>query len=160
MLLLLCYATFMLCRDQIPGDSSRMRGGKAVGCQVVELLCPAPDYCTALVVYTEMVSCNYRAEAICSIYHISTTTTTTANDRSYSSVANATGLTLQPKGRLVGRPLVEALKGGPRVRSVARVIKSEAAANGFTTVLDYQEADGRRYFDAAGMPGRVYGLKP
>ena len=76
------------------------------------------------------------------------------------TIARITGLKLQPKGKLVGRPLTEALKGGAPVRTVSRRLVSEATADGFRTVLDYQTVGGVKYFDAAGMPGRVFGLKP
>ena len=46
----------------------------------------------------------------------------------------------------------------PQARSI--VLNSEPAANGFTTVLNAQEAAGVTYFDAAGAPGRTLGLKP
>ena len=44
--------------------------------------------------------------------------------------------------------------------SPSRSVRSEPPADGFVTVLDFQEAGGARYFDAAGMPGRVLGVKP
>jgi hypothetical protein len=50
--------------------------------------------------------------------------------------------------------------GGPAPEAKKIIVRSEPAANGFTTVLNAQEADGRRYFDAAGMPGRTIGLEP
>jgi hypothetical protein len=57
--------------------------------------------------------------------------------------------------------MTEALAGGgaaPPSRAI--VVRSKPAANGFVTVLNAQEAAGRTYFDAAGMPGRTLGLKP
>ena len=75
------------------------------------------------------------------------------------TAAKLLGLDMHPKGKLTGRVLGEALAGGgapPRVD--ARVVVSTPAANGFTTTLDWQEADGRPYFDAAGMKGRTIGL--
>jgi arylsulfatase A-like enzyme len=77
------------------------------------------------------------------------------------TIAKALKLNFKSKGKLQGRVATEALKGGPDgARNVAYVMRSDKAANGFQTILNYQQADGRRYFDAAGMPGRVYGLKP
>ena len=77
------------------------------------------------------------------------------------TIAKALGIDFPSVGKLKGRVLAEALKGGPAaVPSVAKVVRSDKAANGFETVLDYQQAGEQRYFDAAGMPGRVYGLKP
>jgi hypothetical protein len=37
-------------------------------------------------------------------------------------------------------------------------LRGPAAADGVATVLNYQEAQGTRYFDAAGFPGRTMGL--
>jgi hypothetical protein len=57
--------------------------------------------------------------------------------------------------------MAEALRDGgapPEARII--VERSEPAANGFMTVLNAQEAAGRTYFDAAGMPGRTLGLRP
>jgi arylsulfatase A-like enzyme len=77
------------------------------------------------------------------------------------TIAKALKLDFKAKGKLTGRVATEALNGGPDgAVNVAYVMRSEKAANGFQTVLNYQQADGRRYFDAAGMPGRVFGLKP
>jgi arylsulfatase A-like enzyme len=77
------------------------------------------------------------------------------------TIAKALKLDFKAKGKLTGRVATEALKGGPDgAINVAYVMRSEKAANGFQTILNYQQADGRRYFDAAGMPGRVFGLKP
>ncbi len=74
------------------------------------------------------------------------------------TLAHILGLSIAPKGALTGRVASEALRGGKPVASVAKVQRSDTAASGFRTVLQYQEADGRRYFDALGMPGRVVGL--
>jgi hypothetical protein len=76
------------------------------------------------------------------------------------TIAKALGIGFKANGKLIGRPAVEALKGGPAsVPSQAKVQASDKGVGGFQTVLDYQEAEGRKYFDAAGMPGRVFGLK-
>ncbi len=74
------------------------------------------------------------------------------------TLAHILGLTIVPKGGLTGRVITEALVGGKPVKTVHRTAVSAPAANGVTTVLQYQEADGRRYFDAAGFPGRTVGL--
>jgi hypothetical protein len=74
------------------------------------------------------------------------------------TLAHILGLTIVPKGALTGRVITEALKGGKRVRSEHKTVRSTPAANGMATVLEYQEADGRRYFDAAGFPGHTVGL--
>lgn len=74
------------------------------------------------------------------------------------TLAKILGLSITPKGDLTGRVMAEALKGGKPVPFQAKVLRSDIAASGFRTVLQYQEADGRNYFDALGMPGRVVGL--
>ena len=76
------------------------------------------------------------------------------------TAAKALGIELHPKGKLTGRVMDEALKGGQVPAFQARTVRSDKASNGFETVLDYQQVGDQRYFDAAGMPGRVYGLKP
>jgi hypothetical protein len=38
------------------------------------------------------------------------------------------------------------------------VTRSEPGPGGFVTILDWQDADGVPYFDAAGAPGRTLGL--
>jgi arylsulfatase A-like enzyme len=62
-------------------------------------------------------------------------------------------------GHLQGRVMSEALKGGAGVTSRRYVLESDPAANGFTTVLEGQRAGGTDYYDAAGAPGRVVGLR-
>ena len=76
------------------------------------------------------------------------------------TLAAAAGVTLPANGKLTGRVIAEAFKGGADTPAQARTVRSDKAADGFETVLDYQEAGGRRYFDAAGMPGRVFGVSP
>ncbi|WP_443748229.1 alkaline phosphatase family protein [Asticcacaulis solisilvae] len=76
------------------------------------------------------------------------------------TLAHILGFQLAPKGTLVGRVIHEALPGGPDATpTTTNVVRSDAAANGFNTVLETQSADGETYLDAAGMPGRVVGLK-
>jgi hypothetical protein len=76
------------------------------------------------------------------------------------TIAKAAGFPFHAKGKLVGRPIVEALKGGEIPAFEAKVLRSDKGPGGFQTVLDYQQAGEQKYFDAAGMPGRVFGLKP
>lgn len=76
------------------------------------------------------------------------------------TIAHILGLDLGPGGH-AGRVMTEALRDGgaaPEVRKV--ILRSDPAANGFVTVLNRQDAAGRSYFDAAGMPGRTIGLEP
>ncbi|WP_309604714.1 alkaline phosphatase family protein [Phenylobacterium sp.] len=78
-----------------------------------------------------------------------------------NTLAKVLGLKLSDNGQLRGRVMAEALAGGgPAPQAHALTLRSETAANGFVTVLDYQEAAGSTYYDAAGMPGRTLGLRP
>lgn len=77
------------------------------------------------------------------------------------TLAHILGLDMPARGKRTGRVMAEALADGgapPEARKI--VLRSAPAANGFVTVLNAQEAEGRRYFDAAGMPGRTIGLEP
>ncbi len=70
------------------------------------------------------------------------------------------GLDQTSVGVLRGRVLTEALAGGPDgTASRTHVTRSARAANGFVTVLETQRVGAETYLDAAGMPGRVIGLK-
>jgi hypothetical protein len=61
---------------------------------------------------------------------------------------------------VLGRVATEALRDGPPPAAALPFTEtSSAAANGFVTVLEGQVYGGRRYYDAAGMPGRTLGLK-
>ncbi|MBS0471722.1 MAG: alkaline phosphatase family protein [Proteobacteria bacterium] len=75
------------------------------------------------------------------------------------TVAHILGITLSGPGTLTGRPATEALAGGKPVPFTAKVLAASPGPAGVRTILEYQEADGRRYFDAAGIPGRIVGLK-
>jgi hypothetical protein len=78
-----------------------------------------------------------------------------------NTLAEVLGLQLSSNGQARGRVMAEALRdGAPPPEARAIVLRSEPAANGFTTVLNAQEAAGETYFDAAGMPGRTLGLRP
>ena len=75
------------------------------------------------------------------------------------TLAKVMGLPPPSKGKLTGRPIAEALKPGRKIRSTPHVLRSAQAANGFVTVLESQSVGHETYLDAAGMPGRVVGLK-
>lgn len=75
------------------------------------------------------------------------------------TLARILGLHSKDKGKLVGRVLTEAMPGGKTPKYVKRVIRSEQAADGLQTVIDYQVVGKTRYFDAAGFPGRTVGLR-
>ena len=74
------------------------------------------------------------------------------------TLAHILGLKIAPIGGLTGRMADEAIKGGKAVGYRRGEQASAPAANGLRTVLDYQEAGGVRYLDAAGFPGRTVGL--
>ncbi|MDE2630498.1 MAG: alkaline phosphatase family protein, partial [Alphaproteobacteria bacterium] len=74
------------------------------------------------------------------------------------TLARILGVNLSGPGRLRGRVIAEALKGGKTPKVARRTIASAKAANGVRTILDLQEVGSTRYFDAAGVPGRVVGL--
>jgi hypothetical protein len=75
------------------------------------------------------------------------------------TLARILGLDLGGGGNARGRVLGEALASdGAAVDTARHVLRSAPAVNGFVTVLDWQEAGGAPYFDAAGMPGRTLGL--
>jgi hypothetical protein len=74
------------------------------------------------------------------------------------TLASLMGLDLAPRGKLTGRVIQEALKGGKPVAVSRRVIASDPAAGGQRTLLDEQRVGDTRYFDAAGFAGRTVGL--
>lgn len=74
------------------------------------------------------------------------------------TLAHILGISLSGPGTLKGRVAHEALVGGKEAKVEKTIIRSEKAANGFHTILNQQEVDGTKYFDAAGMPGRIVGL--
>ena len=83
-----------------------------------------------------------------------------ANSDLTPTLVHILGLRLTAKGSLTGRVLIEALAKPKSVSSVRKTRRSAPAANGFVTILNYQEAGGRSYYDAAGAPGRTLGLVP
>lgn len=75
------------------------------------------------------------------------------------TAARLLGLTQKPKGNLIGRVMTEALPNGATPQAYSGTVKSQAAANGLRTVLNFQRVGTQRYFDAAGFPGRTVGLE-
>jgi hypothetical protein len=68
------------------------------------------------------------------------------------TAAHLLGLTLRAHGRLQGRVLSEALRGSTEARSQRAALRTEvsaADAGGQATVLQFQQLDGRGYFDTA-----------
>lgn len=74
------------------------------------------------------------------------------------TIAHLLRLNIAPKGKLMGRVLTEALKGGASVKSTRKTIVSPASATRFATTLLTQSAGGETYFDAAGRPGKTVGV--
>lgn len=74
------------------------------------------------------------------------------------TIAHLMQLDTRDKGQLVGRVLSEALPNGALPDVTSRVVISDPAPNGLTTVINMQMVGGTRYFDAAGFPGRTVGL--
>ncbi len=75
------------------------------------------------------------------------------------TIARILGLSLGGPGTLQGRAATEALVNGKPVSFASKTLSSTTAANGLRTVLEYQEVGAVHYFDAAGVPGRIVGLK-
>ncbi|MCJ2108467.1 alkaline phosphatase family protein [Methylobacterium sp. E-041] len=68
-------------------------------------------------------------------------------------------LEIPAKGRLIGRPMREAMREAPVPQAQAGTLRSEPSPAGLTTVLRFQQVGDQRYFDAAGFPGRTFGLE-
>jgi Type I phosphodiesterase / nucleotide pyrophosphatase len=77
------------------------------------------------------------------------------------TIARLLQLEINPRGKLQGRVLSEALNGAPTElpKAASRILESKPAANGLKTVLRTQSVADQHYFDAAGFPGRTVGLE-
>jgi arylsulfatase A-like enzyme len=76
------------------------------------------------------------------------------------TLAHIAGIDLPAKGKLKGRVITEALRGGFEPAVARHTAQSQPAANGQATILNYQQVGEARYFDAAGFPGKAVGLTP
>jgi arylsulfatase A-like enzyme len=76
------------------------------------------------------------------------------------TLAQAAGITLAPKGKLTGRVIREALKGGGAAKVTRSRLASDPGPNGIRTILNVQSVGQDRYFDAAGFAGKTVGLVP
>jgi arylsulfatase A-like enzyme len=76
------------------------------------------------------------------------------------TLAHITGIDLPAKGKLKGRVIGEALRGGSEPAVTRHTIQSLPAENGASTILNYQQVGETRYFDAAGFAGKTVGLTP
>jgi hypothetical protein len=63
-----------------------------------------------------------------------------------------------PMGGLTGRVMSEALPNGITPKVADGMFKSKPDANGLMTVVKWQRVVSQYYFDAAGFPGRTFGL--
>jgi arylsulfatase A-like enzyme len=68
------------------------------------------------------------------------------------------GLKRIEHGHLTGRILSEALVAGKPIKGETKLIRSDPTADGLETDLSEQIVGGARYFDAAGIPGRMVGI--
>ncbi len=75
-----------------------------------------------------------------------------------ATAARLLGLAQKPNGNLIGRVITEAMPNGTTPQAFSGTVKSQPAANGLRTVLNFQRVLAQRYFDAAGFPGRTVGL--
>ncbi len=75
-----------------------------------------------------------------------------------ATAARLLGLTQKPKGDLIGRVMTETMPNGATPKAFSGTVKSQPAAHGLRTVLNFQRVLTQRYFDAAGFPGRTVGL--
>jgi hypothetical protein len=62
-------------------------------------------------------------------------------------------------GGLSGRVMSEALPNGITPKVADGMLKSKPDANGLMTVVKWQRVVSHSYFDAAGFPGRTFGLE-
>jgi hypothetical protein len=74
------------------------------------------------------------------------------------TIAHLIGVPLTRPGRLRGRVLSEALKGGAQPVYRRGVVRASRANGDVRTTLDYQQIGPYKYFDAGGTPGRTLGL--
>ena len=74
------------------------------------------------------------------------------------TIAALLDLKIPGKGRLLGRPMREIMNGGETPAHYDGSMTSRPAPGGLRTVLRFQQVGEQRYFDAAGFPGRTFGL--
>jgi len=74
------------------------------------------------------------------------------------TIVRILGLHQKDVGHLVGRSITEAMPNGGMVRFTRGVTRSTTDEFGNVTAVAWQDAEGVRYYDAAGYPGRTLGL--
>ncbi len=102
---------------------------------------------------------NFQAATGPDFKHDFVDTAPTSNADVGVTIARLMQLRIVPKGKLLGRPVTEALTGGMMPHVIKQTLRSQAAANARTTELDVQDVGTTRYFDAAGAPGNTLGLR-
>jgi len=78
------------------------------------------------------------------------------------TIAKLLDLTVEPRGRLGGRVLTEALSasGGPIPTATERIVESKPGAQRLKTVLKTLSVGPHIYYTTAGFPGRTVGVDP
>jgi hypothetical protein len=74
------------------------------------------------------------------------------------TVLKILGLTVVPKGNLIGRPMSEAMIGGKMPAVKRSTVRSAPGPGGLVTTLQTESVGATTYFDVAGFPGRTVGL--
>jgi hypothetical protein len=74
------------------------------------------------------------------------------------TIARLLRLNIQPKGKLMGRELTEAMPNGSMPPYSSATLRSGPDAMGNVTVLLTQKVGDATYFDSAGYAGRTLGL--
>jgi hypothetical protein len=71
------------------------------------------------------------------------------------TLAHILGIEMPSVGTIKGRVVTEALAGGAAAKvEAAKTLVSAPVANGVSTVLEYQELDGVKYYDRACLAGK------
>lgn len=76
------------------------------------------------------------------------------------TLAHVLGIRLASRGGETGRVMAEALPGGRTPKLGRETVRSPRGESGLRMSLNVQTAGEARYYDAAGYPGRVVGLRP
>jgi arylsulfatase A-like enzyme len=76
------------------------------------------------------------------------------------TLAHIGGIALEPRGKLTGRVISEALQGGAPVTATKDTLVSDPGPEGIRTILNRQTVGENHYFDAAGFADRTVGLTP
>jgi arylsulfatase A-like enzyme len=163
----------------LPLSAVRLKGGAltptpsiVVNFRSFSTGCDRPLYCSAIVAdallrqgqghhgsFSRADTANFMVAIGPAFKRRFTNTAPVSNADVAPTLARVLALELPPKGKLSGRVLTEALKGGKRVRVVRRNIVSAPGDGGLRTILNVQSVGATPYFGAAGFPGRTLGLR-